>query len=194
MSVFIQSCCDDLPVVIRTVLRECLAYVSEAAVHGYKVHLEGDRDTWLSTTLMDFSGTEMSFQSEKAVWRGVLLEILFWWCCAHVILRKSSSFAKCLPGHPAWKSVIKLKRPSGSVTSEGYLVWLYQWRLFFAIILLISGADFFFFLNSVNVIQGEGTIWAVRQEADECLPKACPLLWVCGGWLKWLYLSYRWRW
>ena len=147
MSVFIQSCCDDLPVVIRTVLRECLAYVSEAAVHGYKVHLEGDRDTWLSTTLMDFSGTEMSFQSEKAVWRGVLLEILFWWCCAHVILRKSSSFAKCLPGHPAWKSVIKLKRPSGSVTSEGYLVWLYQWRLFFAIILLISGADFFFFLK-----------------------------------------------
>lgn len=135
-----------------------------------------------------------AFQSEKAVWRGVLLEILFWWCCAHVILRKSSSFAKCLPGHPAWKSVIKLKRPSGSVTSEGYLVWLYQWRLFFAIILLISGADFVFFLNSVNVIQGEGTIWAVRQEADECLPKACPLLWVCGGWLKWLYLSYRWRW
>lgn len=61
MSVFIQSCCDDLPVVIRTVLRECLAYVSEAAVHGCKVHLEGDRDTWLSTTLMDFSGTEMSF-------------------------------------------------------------------------------------------------------------------------------------
>ena len=57
----IQSCCDDLPVVIRTVLRECLAYASEAAVHGCKVHLEGDRDTWLSTTSMDFSGTEMSF-------------------------------------------------------------------------------------------------------------------------------------
>ena len=61
MSVFIQSCCNDLPVIIRTVLQECLAYVSEVAVHGWKVHLEGDRDTWLSTMLMDFSGTEMSF-------------------------------------------------------------------------------------------------------------------------------------
>ena len=101
MSVLIQSCCDDLPVVIRTVLRKCLAYVSEAAVHGWKVHLEGDRDTWLSTILMDFSGTEMSFPKWEGSLAGTLLEILFWWCCDRVIPRKAPlSLSACQATQP----------------------------------------------------------------------------------------------